>query len=137
MILVVWLACAQATHEPVATDASPAADVAPVGPADVAAIPPGAPGSWPLPGEAVKPIRTPKVMYEGCRDRVELPEAGGECTVDADCAKAGCAGEVCTTARAGAELTTACEEADCFGVLGTCGCHDGVCGWTLKLPAPL
>lgn len=129
MILALWLACAHTAPEAPAD----------VGSAAVAAIPAGAPGSLPLPGEAVKPIRTPRAMYEGCRDRVELPEAAGECTTDADCTKAGCSGEVCTTASAAASVMTACEAWDCFSVLDTCGCHDGVCGWTLKLPlgAPL
>lgn len=80
------------------------------------------------------PIRTPRTIYEACRERVEGPEAAGECATDADCAKAGCSGEVCVTAATAADLTTTCDVLDCFRVLDTCGCVEGVCSWSVKVP---
>ncbi len=79
---------------------------------------------------------TPTALYDQCHDRLELPEAAGECTTDADCGSVGCGKEVCTTTKAGAEVMSTCEDRPCFKVLDACGCHDGKCTWTLKAEAP-
>lgn len=81
---------------------------------------------------------TPESLYGQCRARVEGVEAPGECTVDADCAKAGCSQEVCLPAAKAPDVMSTCEILPCFRALETCGCHDGVCSWTLKpaLPGP-
>jgi len=82
------------------------------------------------------PASTPAELYAECRDRVEGPEADGECTSDDDCVRVGCGSEVCTTVTAGADLVTTCEDRVCFHVLDTCGCHDGRCTWTLLDEVP-
>lgn len=74
-------------------------------------------------------------LYEGCRARVEGLEAAGECVTDADCARTGCSGEVCVAAATAGEVVTTCEVLPCFAALDACGCHEGVCGWSLKAPA--
>lgn len=112
--------------------ASPAPD--PVAPVPAAAV---TPVSAPQVAPAEAPssaIFTPRTIYRACRDRVELPEAAAECTSDADCVSAGCSKEVCTTKSAAASLTTTCEVQDCFAVLDTCGCTEGVCAWSLHMP---
>jgi eight-cysteine-cluster-containing protein len=81
-------------------------------------------------------MRTPRALYAACQDRVEGAGASGECASDADCARAGCASEVCVAAKQAPEVMTGCDVLDCFSVLDSCGCHDGLCTWTLKLPAP-
>lgn len=112
-----------------------AVDAGPLAGATPAASPAPAPLTVPPPvGDRIQPIRTPRALYELCHDRLELPEAPGECAADADCAKAGCSGEVCVTAKAAADIATTCDYADCFTVLDTCGCVAGVCAWTLKMP---
>jgi eight-cysteine-cluster-containing protein len=80
--------------------------------------------------------KTPQELYAECKDRVEGPETAGECKTDADCARAGCGQEVCTTGKMAAEVMTTCEMRLCFDVLDTCGCHDGVCSWALKAEVP-
>lgn len=79
---------------------------------------------------------TPMSLYEECKGRVEGPQAEGECTTDADCGKAGCSQEVCTTTAKAADLNTSCEKKPCFTVLEACGCHEGQCTWTLKDEVP-
>ncbi len=74
-------------------------------------------------------IRDAAGLYQGCLDRVELPEADGECAVDADCQRAGCSGETC--AALGADRMTTCEVRLCFHVLDSCGCEEGRCRWSL------
>lgn len=117
MILVLLLACSgtaarSEAPEPTPVDAAPAL----------------------APDALASTLQSPLAIHDRCRDRVELPEAGGECTTDADCAKAGCSGEVCTTTRAAAELVTSCERETCFDVLDTCRCQAGTCGWTVRIP---
>lgn len=87
-------------------------------------------------GGDAKAAPTPASLYEECKDRVEQPQADGECTTDADCVRAGCGSEVCTTTAAAGDIMTTCEDRLCFHVLDTCGCHDGVCSWTLKDEVP-
>lgn len=84
--------------------------------------------------ELAPTLYTPRAIYERCRDRVEAPEAGGECVTDADCTRAGCASEVCVASARAAEVMTSCEREECFGVLDRCGCVQGSCQWSLKLP---
>lgn len=79
-------------------------------------------------------IFTPRALYAACRDRVELPEAAGECSSDADCVRAGCGSELCVSAAAAKDLVGTCELPDCLSVLDSCGCNQGLCTWTLKLP---
>jgi eight-cysteine-cluster-containing protein len=75
-------------------------------------------------------------LYAACKDRVENPQEAGECTADADCARTGCGSEVCTTSAAAKGFMTTCDARYCYQVLDTCGCHEGVCSWTLKDPGP-
>ncbi len=88
----------------------------------------------PAPAEVLAPHAPklePKVLYADCKERVEGPEADGECTADADCTRAGCAQEVCLPAAQAAELMTTCEDKLCYQALDACGCHEGRCTWTL------
>ena len=79
---------------------------------------------------------TPQSLYAECTDRVELPQKAAECKADADCATSGCGNEVCTTAAEKANVVTTCEDRLCFKVLDACGCHDGLCSWSLKAEVP-
>ncbi len=74
----------------------------------------------------------PVGAYEKYRDRLEGPEAEGECSSDADCARAGCSSEVCTTAAKAAEINTTCEVLPVYTVLDACGCVDTRCQWSIK-----
>ena len=74
----------------------------------------------------------PAQLYGSCKQRVEGAEAAGECKVDADCARAGCSKEVCVTATLAPTVNTMCDTQPCFAVLDTCGCHEGLCSWTIK-----
>jgi eight-cysteine-cluster-containing protein len=67
---------------------------------------------------------------------VEGAEAPAECTSDADCATAGCSGEVCTTVAEAAGVMSTCEVKPCFSILDRCGCVDGRCSWSIKAAAP-
>lgn len=71
-------------------------------------------------------------LYGACQERVEGSSTPGECHTDADCSRAGCSQEVCVPAREAAEVMSTCERLPCFNTLDTCGCHEGVCSWTLK-----
>jgi eight-cysteine-cluster-containing protein len=104
--------------EPAVPEAAPTPDAPPLEPPSVTGEP------------------TPGLLYERCRDRVEQPEADGECTNDADCASSGCGSEVCTTAAAATDLMTTCEIRQCFSVLDSCGCVKGRCTWSLKTEVP-
>lgn len=79
---------------------------------------------------------TPESLYGACRDRVEGIQIAGECTTDADCARAGCSQEVCVPARQVGDVMTTCEILPCFNALDACGCHEGMCSWTLKSEVP-
>lgn len=74
----------------------------------------------------------PVAAYNMYRDRLEGPEAEGECSADADCARAGCSSEVCVPADRAAEINTTCEVLPVFTVLDTCGCIESRCSWTVK-----
>lgn len=134
MMLLLW-ACA---HEPEAgpeTKAPPAeptavaekpATTAPVvfGEADAE----GKPTVLDLPGAG----GDPQSLYAGCKARVEGQETDGECSTDADCARAGCSREVCLPAAQAANVSTTCDVQPCFAVLDHCGCVAGRCSWSLK-----
>jgi eight-cysteine-cluster-containing protein len=87
----------------------------------------------PPPAERETLLLSPKRLYEGCKELVEGPSSPGECATDGECAPVGCNLEVC--ARRGADVATACEVLPCFQVLDRCGCVEGACTWSLKLPA--
>jgi len=108
-------------------------DPAPAPPAALVAAPATPALALPaaLPPAALPPADA-AAAYAACRARVEEPEADGECTTDADCAVAGCSGEICTTAAAVGELMSTCEVDPCFAVLDHCGCQAGRCSWSLK-----
>lgn len=77
-------------------------------------------------------VENGQAIYDECRPRVEGPaEAAGECTTDADCARAGCNGEVCATAAEAPDLMTTCEIRLCYHLLDSCSCVEGVCGWSI------
>jgi len=78
---------------------------------------------------------TPTALYLQCRERVEKPEADGECKTAADCGASGCGGEVCAANVHGAIMST-CEVRGCFAVLDSCGCVEGKCQWSLKAEVP-
>ncbi len=99
----------------------------------------GGPADPPAPAPStVRPVSvppsSPDERYAACRDRVEGPEAPGECGSDGDCARAGCGDHVCTTTVAALGLTTTCDVPDCADLLDVCGCHDGRCTWSLRTP---
>jgi eight-cysteine-cluster-containing protein len=77
---------------------------------------------------------TAEQLYGACEARVEGSSAPGECHTDSDCARAGCSQEVCVPARLVADVQSTCERLPCFTTLDTCGCHEGICTWTLKEP---
>jgi eight-cysteine-cluster-containing protein len=138
VILAVLLACAgpktvsesPAPPAPTVTEGAPADPGVPTsldGMADG-----GTPGGAPGGGAA----RSPREAYEGCRDRVEGEDTPGECATDADCAPAGCGHEMCIPAARAGDVMSTCEVLPCFAVLDTCGCHAGVCTWTVKAELP-
>lgn len=91
----------------------------------------------PAPEGAVGGARpTPESLYAECESRVEGQESEGECNSDADCAAAGCGGEVCTTSTRATNLSTTCEARSCFEVLDSCGCSEGRCRWSLTDSVP-
>ncbi|MCB9779125.1 MAG: hypothetical protein H6742_11225 [Alphaproteobacteria bacterium] len=124
---------AEAPGMPVSADATgePASS-----PGDAAAPPSPFPGQVRAPGLPVAADLTPAELYAGCRERVEQPEADGECSADADCAATGCSGERCVAASVAGDLMSTCEVQPCFQVLDHCGCVEGRCSWSLKDAAP-
>ncbi len=76
-------------------------------------------------------------LYGACQARVEGSSTPDECHTDSDCARAGCSQEVCVSARRVSEVQSTCERLPCFTTLDTCGCHEGICSWTLKEPEGL
>ncbi len=94
------------------------------------------PAPEPIPAEPAPTEMTPRGLYDQCVDRVEQPQADGECTTDADCKTAGCGREVCTTTTEAANVMTTCDVKLCFSILETCGCNEGLCNWSLKTEIP-
>jgi eight-cysteine-cluster-containing protein len=119
--------------------AEPTPDAPPVSPPPAAAqepaeVPTADAGS---PPSAKTGASTAAELYGSCRERVERPEADGECSSDADCVASGCSQELCTSTAAAAEgLMSTCEMRPCFKVLDACGCVEGHCRWSLKELAP-
>ncbi len=111
--------------DPVSTVADPVSTVAELG---------GAAEPAPL-GDA-KP--TPAQSYAACKDRLEGPQAAGECTTDAECVTVGCSSEVCTATTKAPDVMTTCEILPCFSAVEGCGCHEGMCTWNVRseMPAP-
>jgi len=56
---------------------------------------------------------------------------GGECRVDADCARAGCSSQLCVPAASAGDVVTTCEYLPEYACLAhtSCGCVDGACSW--------
>jgi len=121
--------------EPV-DDACCSVDPAPAEPLPTELVPPGAElPAEPVPSLADEAAATPAAMYAACRERVEQPEAAGECKTAADCGVSGCGGELCAAKSHGA-ISSTCEVRACFQVLDSCGCVDGRCTWSLKAAIP-
>lgn len=128
--LIVLIACGNKNNTPTPPEEGTPAD----GAAD-AGTPAPAPEPVPEPAPTAPP--TPQSLYEECKERVESRnQAPGECKADADCKTAGCGAETCTTAADAANIMSTCEDKLCFKVLDTCGCHEGMCTWTLKAEVP-
>ncbi|MAG15558.1 hypothetical protein CMO88_00700 [Candidatus Woesearchaeota archaeon] len=70
------------------------------------------------------------LVFAGCQteDKVNLE---AECSTDADCAAAGCSGQVCTTAEEAPMIITTCEYREEYSCLEqtNCGCVEGQCSW--------
>lgn len=116
-----------ALEEPVETPEPPVAEVEQA--VEVLAEAPQVP---PVPPVLPVDGPTPQMLYDKCHDRLEGAEADGECTVDADCGRAGCSQEVCVPVAAKGDVITTCEILPCFGATEACGCHEGRCTWSLK-----
>lgn len=103
-------------------------------PEDAESPPPGdAPETPPM---TTEPKVTVASLYSACRDRVEEPEADGECSSDDDCMATGCSREMCVTTAAAEGIMSTCEDRRCFDVLDACGCVEGRCTWSLKDHVP-
>ncbi len=64
-------------------------------------------------------------------DLQEAKTSPDECAGDADCAAAGCSGQLCVKADGADNVITTCEyraEYDCLK-LTSCGCNEGRCAW--------
>ncbi len=74
------------------------------------------------------------VLISACTTNQEQPpmeNKSGECSSDADCAKAGCSGQLCVPEGSASGTITTCEykeEYDCRK-LTSCGCAQGRCAW--------
>lgn len=135
--MVLSMGCARKDPAPPSPSLAVDAAVAPAAEAPAPPPPPAstdatAPSSTTAAQASDAPMADPATLYETCRGRVEGPERDGECESDADCATAGCSGEVCATADAVAGLMTTCEVRPCFAALDACGCVEGRCSWSLK-----
>lgn len=119
LIALLLLGC-RAHSEPTATEASTIAEAS--------TTPTSATPTSATPSASTSPT----ALYEQCKSRLERPESANECTADTDCGRSGCSQEVCTTKAKASEVMTSCEVLPCFGVLSSCGCHEGRCTWTLK-----
>ena len=70
----------------------------------------------------------PTVLSSNSRyNRFEAPRFDNVCTVDTDCFRTGCSGEVC----AAENVPTTCEAI--VRPEGTCGCVSGVCRWNVEV----
>lgn len=119
------LACNAHLETPTPAESAVAPAIAEAQPAPAA---PAGPPPAPLPVDAPPP----QALYDQCHARLEGREVDGECTADADCARAGCSQEVCVPAAKKADVITTCEVLPCFGAVEACGCHEGRCTWTVR-----
>lgn len=101
------------------------------------------PGQEPAPEEPAAPelgdpvsSATPADLYAACADRLEQPEAAGECTTSDECAPAGCSAEKCITKVAAADLMSTCEVLPCFQAVEACACVEGQCRWSVRAEMP-
>lgn len=133
LLLLFALACTREGSPDAIPEPTPDAPSEAIG--DGVADPVAADETEPVLGDPVAG-KTPADLYAECEARVEGQQQAGECTTDADCSRAGCSQEVCVTSAAAADVMTTCEIKPCFQVLDSCGCHDGVCSWTLKTEVP-
>lgn len=99
-------------------------------PGSQAAIPGEAPTASQATPDAAAP-HAAAALYASCEERLEGPEADGECSSDADCMATGCSSEVCTTKASAGDLMTTCEVLPCFSAVDSCGCVEGRCRWSL------
>jgi len=76
-------------------------------------------------------VDSPMGLYGSCAGRVEGEESAGECKVDRDCAKAGCANEVCVTTANARKVMSTCDNKPCYEILDECGCQEGKCRWSV------
>ncbi len=55
----------------------------------------------------------------------------GECFTDADCAVAGCSGQLCAPKEEASDIITTCEYKDEYACLKmtNCGCVNNKCAW--------
>ncbi|GEM_PF-2214321 len=146
-VAVLWLACAKTDPSPhAATDvveeataaAEQAAEEATAEPTETEPeLPISGVGQPPFqvggPGRVLPPDADPQQVYEACRERVEGPEAAGECATDEDCVAVGCSTEMCVASSQSGLMST-CERLPCFTVLSSCGCNEGLCTWTVSAP---
>ncbi len=80
------------------------------------------------------------LVAAGCQNGIETEgnktsdngsSTEAECSIDADCATAGCSGQLCVKADKAADTITTCEYKEEYGCLKltSCGCNEGICGW--------
>src|SRR3989338_2363502 len=73
------------------------------------------------------------VITTACQTQPQPPQANdsAECSTDADCATAGCSGELCAKAEDVEGIITTCEYREEYACLKqtSCGCNEGKCGW--------
>ncbi len=138
-LMVAFTACNAHQEAALETDASTstvAAVDAAIAQAEPATVPEATePAGDPPQGEPPElPVDgpTPQMLYDQCHDRMEGAQADGECSTDADCGTAGCSQEVCVPASKTGDVITTCEILPCFGAVEACGCHEGLCTWSLK-----
>jgi eight-cysteine-cluster-containing protein len=100
---------------------------------------PGIPVAEPGSAEAAPALPAPSggapESDGGLLSRIEGPSTPGECASDADCATAGCAGEVCVAGARASGVITTCEVLPVFSDLKACGCHGGECTWVREAGA--
>ncbi len=132
--LVTVLAVQGCDNRAAPADAAADASQAPAAPTQPAADP--TPATDPVAGDPGTQVPAPggtdpQALYAQCKERVEGPQAAGECKTDADCTTGGCSSEICATPAALEGMMSTCEIQPCFAVLDSCGCHDGMCTWTV------
>ena len=76
------------------------------------------------------------VFLAGCEKAEEAADSGlspedAECATDADCAAAGCSGQLCVKAEDAQGIITTCEFREEYSCLRetSCGCIQGKCSW--------